>query len=187
MTLSDRLSELVRAAFSGIWIQSHEHADALAEIAQLSTQQSPAWQLATWDIDSGLAVAGSQAPQDGSGQDPLAAIRSINALATEDGSAILVLQNFHRFLQSAEVVQALARQILQGKQNRTFIVVLSPIVQIPIELEKLFVVLEHDLPCREQLRCGDGVYGERRIATAARIQSCREVRRRVFPRPADDA
>ena len=39
--------------------------------------------------------------------DPLAAIKALNALATPDGTAILVLRNFHRFLGSAEVVQAL--------------------------------------------------------------------------------
>jgi SpoVK/Ycf46/Vps4 family AAA+-type ATPase len=64
---------------------------------------------------------------------------------------VLVLQNFHRFLQSTEVIQALAKQIIQGKQNRCFVVVLSAVVQIPVELEKLFVVLEHELPTRNQL------------------------------------
>ena len=148
MKLTNRLSEYVRACFTGIWIESHEHQDALTEIAQLCLDQQ--WQLATWDIESGLNVQG-QAEQDASGNDPLAAIRSINALATPDGTAILVLQNFHRFLQSAEVVQALARQIVSGKQNRTIVVVLSPVVQIPTELEKMFVVMEHDLPNRQEL------------------------------------
>ena len=60
-------------------------------------------------------------------------------------------RNFHRFVQSAEIVQALAQQITTGKQNRSFVVVLSPVVSIPTELEKLFVVVEHDLPGREQL------------------------------------
>jgi hypothetical protein len=46
----------------------------------------------------------------------------------------------------------LARQITAGKQNRTFAVILSPVVQIPVELEKLFVCLEHDLPDRGQLQ-----------------------------------
>jgi hypothetical protein len=45
----------------------------------------------------------------------------------------------------------MARQIFAGKQNRTFLVVLAPLVQIPVELEKLFVVVEHELPTREQL------------------------------------
>lgn len=64
---------------------------------------------------------------------------------------MLVLQNLHRFLQSAEVVQAIAQQIGTGKQNRTIVVVLAPVVQLPIELEKLFVVVKHELPDREQL------------------------------------
>ena len=85
------------------------------------------------------------------GSDPLAAIRSINALASADSSAILVLVNFHRYLASPEIVQALARQIAVGKENRTFLIVLSPLISIPIELEKLFAVLEHELPHREQI------------------------------------
>ena len=148
MKINTRLSEYVRACFTGIWIESHEHQDALTEIAQLCHDQQ--WQLATWDIESGLNVP-DQTEQDASSNDPLTAIRSINALATPDGTAILILQNFHRFLQSAEVVQALARQIITGKQNRTIVVVLSPVVQIPTELEKMFVVMEHDLPNRLEL------------------------------------
>ena len=148
MKINTRLSEYVRACFTGIWIESHEHQDALTEIAQLCRDEQ--WGLATWDIEAGLSVSG-QTEQDASSNDPLTAIRAINALATPDGTAILVLQNVHRFTQSAEVVQALARQIITGKQNRTIVVVLSPVVQIPTELEKMFVVMEHDLPNRQEL------------------------------------
>jgi hypothetical protein len=55
MTLSQRLAEYVRACFTGIWIQSHEHDDALAEIARPCRTEN--WRLATWDIDRGLSVA----------------------------------------------------------------------------------------------------------------------------------
>ncbi len=148
MTLANQLVEYISAAFTGLWIQSHEHDNALAEIAKLCRDQK--WRLATWDIASGLQIPGQNAPAD-AGSDPLAAIRSINALAAENSSAILVLANFHKFLNSPEIIQALAKQISTGKQNRTFIVVLSPIVQIPIELEKLFCLVEHALPDRAQL------------------------------------
>ena len=148
MKLANRLSEYVRACFTGVWIESHEHQDALTEIAQLCRDEQ--WSLATWDIEAGLSVSG-QSESDANSNDPLAAIRAINALATPDGTAILALQNFHRCTQSAEVVQALARQIITGKQNRTIVVVLSPVVQIPTELEKMFVVMEHDLPNRQEL------------------------------------
>lgn len=147
MTLTERLSEYIQACFTGIWIESHEHADALAEIGQLCHEQQ--WALLTWDLDRGLQGAGVDADQRGT--DPLSAIKSMNSLASPDSTIILVLQNFHRFLNSAEIVQALAQQILLGKQNRTILVILSPVVQLPVELEKLFVVLEHELPDRQQL------------------------------------
>ncbi|MEO8723938.1 MAG: TonB-dependent receptor, partial [Sphingobium sp.] len=35
--------------------------------------------------------------------------------------------------------------------QRTFLIVLAPLIQIPLELEKLFMVIEHALPDREQL------------------------------------
>ena len=149
MTLSERLSELVHACFTGLWIESHEHQDAQTEIAQVCRQEN--WRLAVWNIERGLLIAGQPESESTGGQDPLAAIRSLSALSSQDGAAILVLENFHRFLSSAEIVQALSRQLVTGKQNRTFVVILSPVVQIPVELEKLFVVIEHELPGRVQL------------------------------------
>jgi hypothetical protein len=41
--------------------------------------------------------------------------------------------------------------LVAGKQQRVFLIVLAPVVQIPVELEKRFVVLEHALPDRGQL------------------------------------
>ena len=151
MTLAERLSEYVRAAFSGIYVRSHEHDDAVAEIALMCRDRG--WALATWDLDRGLDVAGQPngAGSALSAADPLAAVRSLPALATPGGTAILVLRNFHRHLGSPEVAQAVDTQLEAGKRARTFLVVLAPVVQVPAELEKLFVVVEHDLPGREQL------------------------------------
>ena len=56
MTLTERLSEYVRACFTGLWIESHEHQDALVEIAQLCRDED--WRLAVWDIDRGLQING---------------------------------------------------------------------------------------------------------------------------------
>jgi hypothetical protein len=132
MLLKDHLAEYISACFTGLWIQSHEHDDALAEIAQMCRDET--WRLAVWDAERGLHLPGQPSGQagDAGGSDPLAAIRSLNALATPDGSAILVLVNFHRYLNSAEIVQALAQQISVGKGNRTFVVVLSPVVQVSV-------------------------------------------------------
>ena len=161
MTLAESVSEYVRAAFTGIWVQSFEHDDAIAEIARLCREQG--WGLAAWDIDRGLNLHG-RATESGtaiSAGDPLSAIRALGAMANPEGTAILVLRNFHKFLGNIEVLQALDSAIAAGKTARTFIVVLAPVVQIPIELERQFVVIEHDLPGRDQLeRIARGVATE---------------------------
>lgn len=68
MSLTKRLAEYVRACFAGLWIESHEHLDALAEIAGLCRQEN--WPLAVWDVDRGLMVHGAAA---GSTIEPTAA------------------------------------------------------------------------------------------------------------------
>ena len=149
MTLAERLSEYIAACFTGIWVESHEHDDALVEIGRLCQQEN--WRLAVWDIDQGLQIPGAEQPADVGGNDPLAAIRSVNTLTSPDSSVVLVLENFHKFLASPEIIQAVAHQITQGKANRAFLVVLAPVVQLPVELERLFVVVNHELPDRAQL------------------------------------
>jgi len=153
MTLQQRLAEYVRACFTGLYVETHEHEDAMLEIARLCAEQN--WRLATWDIERGLTVGagGSHGSptEDSSATDPLAAIRSVHALADGENPGLLVLTNFHRFMGSAEVVQALVQAVITGKQRRTFIVILSPVVQLPVELEKLFAVITHELPDRDQI------------------------------------
>ena len=95
MSLAERLTEYVSAAFSGLWIESHEHDDAIREIARLCAEKN--WRLATWDIEQGLKIPGQKTSADAGANDPLAAIRAINALAGENSSAILVLDQFSPF------------------------------------------------------------------------------------------
>ena len=94
MSLSQRLEEYVRAAFSGIWITSDEHVDAIREIGSLCQQQG--WRMATWNVAAGLRCGGQGSQPDM--KDPLAAVRCADALSGDEETTVLVLENFHRFL-----------------------------------------------------------------------------------------
>jgi hypothetical protein len=148
MNFVERLREFIAAAFSGIWIESHEHDEAIRKIRALCRDQK--WSMATWDIDKGLS-SGTVAVATAS--DPLAALRAVSAFpVSPDSSMLLILPNYHRFLGSPEIAQCLLNALQVGKSRRTFIVILSAVLQIPIELERQFVVLHHHFPDREQLR-----------------------------------
>ena len=167
MKLTDQITDFVNAAFTGLWILTSEPDEAEREIAQHARQKN--WQIAVWDVASGLRLPGNAngaQPESGAG-DPLAALRSLPALANDKGTAnrtsgqrakadekgtgMLILHNFHRFLNNPDVIQTVFTQLVAGKRQRTFIVVLAPTVALPAELEKMFVVLEHALPDRQQL------------------------------------
>jgi hypothetical protein len=151
MTLAEQLTDYIHAAFTGLWIQTFEADEAERELAQLARDNK--WKLAVWDVASGLRFPGNAAAASDAGAgDPLAALRALPTLAEADGTAILVLHNLHRFLGNPEVIQTAFAQLIAGKQRGSFLVVLSPVVQIPVELEKLFVVIEHALPDRKQLQ-----------------------------------
>jgi ATPase family associated with various cellular activities (AAA) len=151
MTLCTQLTDYINAAFTGLWIETHEPDEAEREITQHAREQQ--WKLAVWDIASGVRFPlqrNSAATDTGAG-DPLAALKALPALGDGNGTAVLLLHHFHRFLNNPEVVQNIFQQIVAGKARRTFVVVLAPVVVLPPELEKLFVVLEHALPDRGQL------------------------------------
>jgi hypothetical protein len=146
MSFATRIQELIEACFTGLWIETQEPTEAVLELAQLSHAQH--WRMVHWNLETGLILPAEVAT---TASDPLAVIRSLNSLRSENATTLLVLENFHRFLQSTEIIQALIQQIQLGKQHRTFIVILSPVINLPIELDKLFIVVEHELPSREQL------------------------------------
>jgi len=152
MKLADQITDYINAAFTGLWVQTHEPDEAQREIIRHAKECK--WKVAGWDVANGMRlhvpVNSGGTTSDGGGE-PLAALRALPALAEKDGTAILLLHNLHRFFGNPEVIQTTFAQIVAGKQRRTFVVVLAPVVQIPVELEKLFVVIEHSLPDREQL------------------------------------
>jgi hypothetical protein len=84
-------------------------------------------------------------------QDPLAIIRALPDVANGSGTTLATFENLHRFMGNVEIIQALARQIHAGKNSRCVVIVLAPVVQIPAELEKLFTVVDHELPGHAQL------------------------------------
>ncbi|MCR9207644.1 MAG: AAA family ATPase [bacterium] len=145
MSLTTRMRELADACFSGIWIHSHEHEDAISELAMLCGSED--WQLSVWDIAQGMNPSG----ESGEASDPLSAINSVIDAPPREGTKLLVLKNFHQFLQSAEVIQAVYQAVIEGRTSRNLVVILSPVVKLPVELATLFMIVEHSRPCRRQL------------------------------------
>ena len=163
MSLVSQLSDYINAAFSGLWVQTVEPDEAERELVEHARRQR--WTLAVWDIARGLRFPADSNATVPEVNDPLAVLKALPTLVptaastmdNENGeqkpehTTLLVLPNFHRFLNSTENVQTLFEQPVAGKQRRTFVVVLSPVVTLPVELERAFVIVDHELPTQAQL------------------------------------
>ena len=157
MSLIRELTDYINAAFTALWIQTHEPDEAERELVEQA--RTSGWMLAVWDLARGFRLPLTGDATVPEVNDPVGVLRVLPTLAlpesieagTSPATTLLVLPNFHRFLQSYEVVQTLFQTVTSGKQRRIFVVILSPATQVPVELEKQFVIIEHSLPTREQL------------------------------------
>lgn len=179
MSLSSELHELTRASFAGLWVHTQEDAVALVEIRQLCHEQNIL--LATYDLASGVSGSVEFAG-DGTSQhqpseiftkqqtawskSPTAFLRDIPAILPAirqerrypEGQGprmlLVVLRNGHfpELVPPPLHTQLLANLIHEGKANDYSIAVLSPLVKIPLELERLFTVIRHSLPTKPELR-----------------------------------
>jgi hypothetical protein len=157
MTLIAQLTDYIHAAFTGLWVQTFEPDEAERELIEHALRSN--WTLAVWDLARGLRVPSHPQGAVPEVTDPVTVLRTLPSLAPTPSpdpspalaTTLLLLPNFHRFLHSPEVVQTLFETLVTGKQQRLFVVILAPMVQIPVELEKQIVVIEHALPTKEQL------------------------------------
>jgi hypothetical protein len=133
MLLSERIRELTDAGFSGLWIQTAEPDEAIKEIEALCTAENYE------------CTVSEPSPS----FDPIG-IRDILTQET-DTPQFYVLPNFAVYLQEPVIRQSVYRAVMFGKTCKRYVLILSPSVNLPPELEKVFTVVEHDLPTREDL------------------------------------
>ena len=110
MTLTEQLTDYIHAAFTGIWVQTSEPDEAERDILKHARERR--WRVAVWDVANGLRLADGDATTDSAAGDPLAALRALPALAERDGTALLLLHNFHKFLSNPEVIQTTFSQLI---------------------------------------------------------------------------
>jgi hypothetical protein len=139
MSLKRQLREYVHAGFSGIWVVTREPDEAQREIQMDSKEEG--WNLESWDVARGILG-------DGKGE-PAYPLQRLKPVVNGDGkhtTNMMILHNYHRFLNNPMIVQQLFNRVIDGKMERCHVVVLSHTRQLPAEIEKVFALIEHELP-----------------------------------------
>jgi ATP-dependent 26S proteasome regulatory subunit len=140
------LDTLIRARYPLLYLVSYEEARLDAVLEELARVHGK--QLLSWSVTRGLRGATGAAPAAEATREPLAAIAAVEKLSDP---SLVVLKDFHPFLSDPSTVRAL-RELAHGlKSTYTTVILLSPVLVIPPELEKELTVLDVPLPTAADL------------------------------------
>ncbi len=149
------LETLVRARYPLIYIVSWEERRVEGLLAGLTGRRGK--RLFMWTCTDGVQVleAGGMAPADPAARDPLAALDFI--LACRE-SAVFLLKDFHPYFDDSrptstthQVIRKLRDLTRLFKESHKTLVLLSPVLRFPPELEKDITVVQYGLPSVEEL------------------------------------
>lgn len=157
MNFSQEMETLVRARYPILYIVSSEETRVMSLI--LSMAQKRQKKVFEWSFTTGIVPAGtsiqSQKNRNSATKDPLVALDQV---IEQVEPAIFVLKDFHPFLAksnkaaNAGPIRKLKDVSVHLKNSYKTIILISPVQEIPEELEKEVTVLSHPLPTRDELR-----------------------------------
>jgi ATPase family associated with various cellular activities (AAA) len=139
----EELDILIRARYPLLYLVSWEEHRVDAILTELARSHSKA--LFHWSITRGLRnVGGSRtATQPDETRNPIDALAAIEKL---NEPSVVVLKDFHPYLEDKGVVRALRELAHFLKSTFTTVILLAPTLSIPVELEKEVSVVDVPLP-----------------------------------------
>ena len=150
--IATEIETLIRARYPILYLVTSEELRAeqiVGEVAQRRQKKVFEWSCSTGMIPAGTSIQ-SQRSRHPATRDPLAALEQV---IEQVEPAIFVFKDLHPFLTPANhaVIRRLKEIALHLKNSFKTIVILSPVLEIPTELEKEITVLNVPLPSREDL------------------------------------
>jgi len=143
----DELEILIRARYPLLYVVSWEEQRVLHRVSQIAGRLNK--NVFEWSVNTGLIPAGtniqSQKHRDAASQDPLVALGNV---IDHVEPALYVFKDFHPFLkcQNMAVIRRMREVASALKNTYKTVVVVSPMLEIPPELEKDVTIIDFDLP-----------------------------------------
>ncbi len=152
MNLDTEIETLIRARYPILYIVSSEEMRVQQTIVGIAQRRQK--KVFEWSFSVGIVPAGtslqSQKHRNAATKDPLAALDQV---IEQVEPAIFIFKDFHPFLtkNNFAVIRKLKEIALHLKNSFKTVILVSPALEIPMELEKEITVLNFPLPDRDEL------------------------------------
>ena len=152
MSIQEEIETLIRARYPILQILTSEEMrvqELVVEIASKRQKKVFEWSFSTGIVPAGTSIQ-SQKHRNAATKDPLMALDQV---IEQVEPAIFIFKDFHPFLtkNNFAVIRKLKEIALHLKNSFKTILLVSPVQEIPMELEKEITVLSFPLPTREEM------------------------------------
>jgi SpoVK/Ycf46/Vps4 family AAA+-type ATPase len=142
--MKEELNILIQAQYPLIYLVTPEEERAeqgVAKIAQMSAEHRRVY---IWTVTHGIVEYGQ--PRQTTQHNTVSPEAAVEWVVRQREPGIYIFKDLHPFIDNPAVTRWLRDAIASFKGTDKIIVLMSPIQQIPIELEKEVVVIDHDPP-----------------------------------------
>lgn len=142
--MKEELDILVQAQYPLIYLVTSEEERAERTIANIAQTKSLARRVYIWTVTHGIVEYGQ--PRHITQHNTVSPEAAIEWVVRQREPGIFIFKDLHPFIDSPATTRWLRDAIASFKGTQKIIVLMSPVQQIPIELEKEVVVLDYPLP-----------------------------------------
>lgn len=135
----DELKLLIRSRYPIIYLLTYEEERAESLLKTIAKDLKK--KLATWSITSDL-----------SGTSNKSAVKALDKAVSAADPTIFMLRDFHPYLEDETVIRMMRDVVSDFSKSHKTIVIVSPTLKIPEELEKDITIIDLALPGREEIR-----------------------------------
>ena len=152
MNFQTELETLIRARYPILYLITSEELrvqNLVLEVAGRRQKKVFEWSCSTGLVPAGASIQ-SQKHRNPATRDPL---NALDLVIEQVEPALFIFKDFHPFLTRSNfaIIRKLKEIALHLKHSFKTIILVSPVMEIPTELEKEITVLNYPLPAREDL------------------------------------
>lgn len=138
------MEDLIRARYSLIYLVTWEEDRARRLLIDLAANMKKF--LYEWSITDGLRSMNGTPESRTSAKRLREPLAVLNEILQADVSGIYILKDFHTYLEAPEIVRQLRDLASALRRSRKTIVILSPTLKVPPEMEKALTIIDMPLP-----------------------------------------
>ena len=172
--MKEELNILIQAQYPLIYLLTHEEERAEQAIFDLAKTNTEHGRVFVWTVTHGMVEYGQ--PRQTTEHNTVSPEAAIEWVVRQKEPGIFIFKDLHPFIEAPATNRWLRDAIASFKGTEKIVILMSPVQQTPIELEKEVVVLDYPLPNLDQL---NQVLSQQLAQTKSRPTS-KEVREKLL-------